>query len=215
MKEKKNRIKKDLFNGVICKEGNRQTAGITLIALVITIIVLLILAGITISQLTGSGLFDKSKQAKEQYQNAQDYEEEQIAKYSNDINSYVDGNRDISSDIENLQRQIDEIKSNYVKKEENILVWSLIDVISPNTNWVKSTKDINQYKYIAICCGSSSQGMVLNPSIISVKQFKEEFISSSKYFCSQVTDGYIARAYYNDGIYIKSTNFNCSIYGIK
>lgn len=34
MKEKKNKIKKDLFNGVICKEGNRQTAGITLIAFV-------------------------------------------------------------------------------------------------------------------------------------------------------------------------------------
>lgn len=211
----KNKIEKFLEKGNICNQDNRKNAGITLVALVITIIVLLILAGITISQLSNSGLFDKSKQAKEQYQNAQDYEEEQIAKYSNDINSYVDGNRDISSDIENLQRQIDEIKSNYVKKEENILVWSLIDVISPNTNWVKSTKDINQYKYIAICCGSSSQGMVLNPSIISVKQFKEEFISSSKYFCSQVTDGYIARAYYNDGIYIKSTNFNCSIYGIK
>lgn len=212
----KNKIKKFLVKGNICNQDNRKNAGITLVALVITIVVLIILATVVINLSLGqNGLFNKAKIASQEYKNAQDYEEEQIAKYSNDINSYVDGNRDISSDIENLQRQIDEIKSNYVKKEENILVWSLIDVISPNTNWVKSTKDINQYKYIAICCGSSSQGMVLNPSIISVKQFKEEFISSSKYFCSQVTDGYIARAYYNDGIYIKSTNFNCSIYGIK
>ena len=94
MKEKKNRIKKDLFNGVICKEGNRQTAGITLIALVITIIVLLILAGITISQLGNSGLFDKAKTAKEVSKNAQNDENDKIAKYSNEIDSYVDGNRD-------------------------------------------------------------------------------------------------------------------------
>ena len=58
MKEKKNRIKKDLFNGIVCKEGNRQTAGITLIALVITIVVLIILAGVLINiSLGNNGLF--------------------------------------------------------------------------------------------------------------------------------------------------------------
>lgn len=41
-----------------------KNKGITLIALVITIIILLILAGIAISSLTGSGLFNKSKEAK-------------------------------------------------------------------------------------------------------------------------------------------------------
>ncbi len=41
-----------------------NTKGITLIALVITIIVLLILTGISISTLTGSGLFNKAKDAK-------------------------------------------------------------------------------------------------------------------------------------------------------
>ena len=39
--------------------------GITLLALVITIIILLILAGVAISALTQTGLFDKAKQAKE------------------------------------------------------------------------------------------------------------------------------------------------------
>ena len=42
----------------------KQYKGITLIALVITIVILLILAGITISQLTDSGLFNKSNMAK-------------------------------------------------------------------------------------------------------------------------------------------------------
>lgn len=59
----------------------------------ITIIVLLILAGISIVQLTGNGLFDKSKQAKEKSENAQEYEKDQIAKYSNEIDSYINNDR--------------------------------------------------------------------------------------------------------------------------
>ena len=44
-----------------------QSKGITLIALVITIILLLILAGITLSQLTGeNGLFAKAKEARKE-----------------------------------------------------------------------------------------------------------------------------------------------------
>lgn len=46
------------------KVTKERAKGITLISLVITIIILLILAGITIVQLTGSGLFEKSKLAK-------------------------------------------------------------------------------------------------------------------------------------------------------
>ena len=42
----------------------KETTGITLVALVITIIILLILAGISISSLTGSGLFKKADDAK-------------------------------------------------------------------------------------------------------------------------------------------------------
>ena len=49
----------------ILKKNNK---GITLIALLITIIILLILAGITISTLLGdNGLFEKAKVAKEEY----------------------------------------------------------------------------------------------------------------------------------------------------
>ena len=43
----------------------RTQNGITLVALVITIIILLILAGISISALTGSGLFGKAKESKQ------------------------------------------------------------------------------------------------------------------------------------------------------
>ena len=45
--------------------------GITLDALVITIIILLILAGITISSLTNTGLFSRAKEAKEKSEAAE------------------------------------------------------------------------------------------------------------------------------------------------
>lgn len=57
-----------------------KTKGITLIALVITIIILLILAGITISTLTGeNGLFSRAKEAKEKTIKAELKEEIELA----------------------------------------------------------------------------------------------------------------------------------------
>ena len=72
---------------------NKKNKGITLVALVVTIVVLLILAGISIAQLTGNDFFNKVKLAKEKYENAQNKEETEIAKYTNEINSYISGNR--------------------------------------------------------------------------------------------------------------------------
>ena len=62
--------------------------GITLVALVITIIILLILAGITIAELSGSGLFEKAKLSKEKYKNAQDEEENRLGLYEGKIDKY-------------------------------------------------------------------------------------------------------------------------------
>ena len=70
----------------------------------VTIIILLILAGITISQLQGSGIFERAKEARDKYRNAQEDEEERIAKYSNEIDSYVGGNRDLELDYSNSEK---------------------------------------------------------------------------------------------------------------
>lgn len=49
------------------KKSNKNERGITLIALVITIVVLLILAGVSINMLTGeNGILKQSKEAKKQ-----------------------------------------------------------------------------------------------------------------------------------------------------
>ena len=61
-----------------------------------TIIVLLILAGISIAQLTGNGLFEKAKLVKEVSKNAQEDEEDKIKQYGNEINSYITANRNFT-----------------------------------------------------------------------------------------------------------------------
>ena len=52
------------------KKTFKNSKGITLVALVITIIILLILAGISISALTNTGIFQKAKDAKQKSENA-------------------------------------------------------------------------------------------------------------------------------------------------
>ncbi len=70
----------------------KRNKGITLIALVVTIIVLLILAGISIMMLTGqNGILNRANQAKERTQQAQEYEQTAINNTSDFINSYVNG----------------------------------------------------------------------------------------------------------------------------
>ena len=80
------------------KEKNYiQNKGITLVALVITIVILLILAGISISTLTNTGIFQKAKDAKQKSENAQKEEESFLSEYEKEIlkqdsNGIWDGN---------------------------------------------------------------------------------------------------------------------------
>ena len=64
----------------------KQQKGITLVALVITIIILLILVGISIVGLRENGLFGKAQIAKEKTENAQEIENNILLDYENVIN---------------------------------------------------------------------------------------------------------------------------------
>lgn len=61
--------------------------GITLVALVITIIVLIILAGVTMSMLFNNGILDKAKQGVNQYKAAEEEENQIIGNALNYINT--------------------------------------------------------------------------------------------------------------------------------
>ena len=71
----------------------RKTKGITLIALVITIIILLILSGISISALTNQGLFKNAKLAKEKAEKEQKKETSLLDQYESELNKYVENGR--------------------------------------------------------------------------------------------------------------------------
>lgn len=71
-----------------------KNKGITLVALVITIIILLILAGITMNALAENGLFEKTKLAKEEYRDAEKLENGTLGEYESEIGKYIDGTRE-------------------------------------------------------------------------------------------------------------------------
>ena len=74
------------------KEKLKQKKGITLIALVITIIVLLILAGVSIAMLTGeNGILTQAQRAKEETENAAQNEAIILNEYNNTLDNWING----------------------------------------------------------------------------------------------------------------------------
>ncbi len=84
-KEEKNKLK---------NKNMKKQRGITLIALVITIIVLLILAGVTLNLVIGeNGIIRTAEQAGKNYMNAQDKELAELEKFANSLNNMLGGGR--------------------------------------------------------------------------------------------------------------------------
>lgn len=68
----------------------KEQKGITLVALIITIIVLLILAGITISLIIGNnGILNRAKEGGQLYQNAADDERNQLNTAYNEMENII------------------------------------------------------------------------------------------------------------------------------
>ena len=79
--------------------------GITLIALVITIIILLILAGISISALTNQGLFKNAKAAQNATEKAEKEQGQRLNEYEDEINKYL-GNSKEESKVPTVEESI-------------------------------------------------------------------------------------------------------------
>ena len=71
------------------KKYLKSEKGITLVALVITIVLLLILAGISISSLTNTGIFAKAKEAKEKSENAEKEQNKILDNYEKKVDQYL------------------------------------------------------------------------------------------------------------------------------
>ena len=77
----------------------KSTKGITLISLVVTIIILLILAGVTIATLMGeNGIIKRAGQAKEEYEKAQIAEQESLNELEKQLEDYNKGLPDTTND---------------------------------------------------------------------------------------------------------------------
>ena len=67
----------------------KNNKGITLVALVITIVILLILAGISISTLTNTGIFEKAKDEKKASENAELEQNKVLDEYEKELDKYM------------------------------------------------------------------------------------------------------------------------------
>ena len=95
------------------KKIKPQNKGITLIALVITIIILLILATISIQLLTNTGLFQKANEAKDKTKNATENQAKTLNEYEDTMNEYLQG-----ATGEMAEKLADKVKvGDYVKYE--------------------------------------------------------------------------------------------------
>ena len=99
----------------------KQTKGITLIALVITIIILLILAGVTINMLTGdNGILKQATNARETNSKAEFEEKVKLAVISSRVNDTA------SIDLKTLDEEINKISGTTITKSaDDKLPWTV------------------------------------------------------------------------------------------
>lgn len=109
-------------NNIILKDEK----AITLVALIITIIILLLLAGISIMTLKNVGLIENAKKAKEESENSEIIENNTIVEYEAKIGKYINNSKEedyISKDIEDFTPTIKESNGTYIyATAENIKV---------------------------------------------------------------------------------------------
>ena len=121
------------------KEKNKykKENGITLVALVITVVIMLILAAVAIGSVTGDGLFSKTRQAAEAYENASKKESDQIQTLMNEIDKYLTGNNvsegvdpeevAVVGDFVNYSVQVDSNGNDVIDEGETYDKWRILD----------------------------------------------------------------------------------------
>lgn len=97
----------------------KKNKGITLIALVVTLVILLVLAGITIAALRGeNGLLSKTKQAREKYSISE--AKEKLTTKLMQLQTEVTDEEQRSATIEDINKLVDENSKYYDKEIESV-----------------------------------------------------------------------------------------------
>ena len=120
----------------------KKEKGITLVALIVTIVILLILAGISISTLTNTGIFDKAKEAQKVSENAEKEQKNILSEYEDEIyNNASTSKVEKVSDSKPGELEINESNPNeYTINSIEDLVFFSYDVRNGNTYEGKTVK---------------------------------------------------------------------------
>ncbi|OKZ75967.1 MAG: hypothetical protein BHW00_00500 [Clostridium sp. 26_22] len=120
----------------------KNNLGITLVSLIVTVIILIILAGISIASLTGNGLFEKAKLAKEKQENAQIEENERLSDYESEIEKIYSNTREFEKSIQlDYSKSVDissytSENNKYTIPENGYLVVQYNEQNTTTTHWV-------------------------------------------------------------------------------
>lgn len=171
---------------------NKRETAISLVALVVTIIVLLILAGITISSITGDqGILGKAKNVAEIYKKAQEEENTSLRTIGNEIGKYIKKEityQDADGNTQTLTKDTSVgTKIGTTVVDGQTLDWYLFDVsddgttaylVSTPTYWVPdTTKEVNGAWVPKLVAKSDSTTGAMNQAI----QKKASETSGSNY----------------------------------
>ena len=129
---------------------SKKNKGITLVALVITIIILLILAGISISALTNTGIFGKAKEAKEKSEAAEKQQSETLDSYEKELNKYTSDNLE-----ENIGVKFEKNTELHDKNGAKIIVPAGFKVVNTDDLTVEKgivVEDSKRNQYVWIPC---------------------------------------------------------------
>lgn len=199
------------------KAKDKFNKGITLVALVITIIILLILATISIQSLTNTGLFQKANEAKEKMQNAEENQAKILNEFENTLKDYSQGIK---------KQYVEEITLNKttttleIGKQETLIATIKPDNASnKNIIWKSSDENIatvTDGTVIAISEGtttiiatSQEKKDIKAECIIKVERPKL-YLYRSGDKCENITGGWIGKI--NNGSYGNVTDKGTSLY---
>ena len=145
-KSRKRQMKLKEGGKKIMKTKIKQEIGITLIALVVTIVVLLILAGVSVNALFGnSGIIQKAQNAQNKMNKATENDQKEINELNNWIENHVNGTESVDTPDESTK--ISFTIDNVTYQAEEGMTWSqwaesaynTIDIYDAGTSGMRRT----------------------------------------------------------------------------
>ena len=165
-------------------EKSKKNGGITLIALVVTIIVLIILAGVSISMLTGqNGILTRAAEAKEKTEIAQRDEQAQLADLESLIENGGESVYDTTSGVNKpaLTEGMIPVKWNTSKAK-----WVICTKNDPE--WYNYNESKNQWANVMLCDGTYNEGTAIGTPVAE-EDLGSMFVWIPR-FAYKITKGY-------------------------